>query len=342
MRISLGPRGPLGWALAAGLLIAACGGGATTATPAPTTGATAAPSGPRLGSFDRPIILSFTPSQDTQRVTASGSAITAALEKATSLKWKVSVPTSYAATIEGMCAGTVDVAFLAPLQMALAIDKGCAAPFLGALRNDQTGKPSTTYQSQILVRSDSGISDINGLKGKKFAFVDTLSASGYLFPLLKIKEKAGTDPKSFFAANGIVFAGGHDKAVLALYQGSVDGAASFIDVRTQAGMPADIMQKTKVIDTSPPIPNDGAAVRKGFPADLTAQIQKAMGEYGQSEEGKKAFKALYSWDGMQVVDSKFYDPVREAAKLAGIDLEAEAKKTARPVATPAPSPTKAP
>lgn len=341
MRFSV--RGPLGWTLAAGLVIAACGGtGGTTAPTSSAAPTAAASTGPRLGSFNRPIVLSFTPSQDTQRVTASGSAITAALEKATSLKWKVSVPTSYAATIEGMCAGSVDVAFLAPLQMALALDRGCATPFLGALRNDETGKPSTVYYSQILVRADSGINDVSGLKGKKFAFVDTLSASGYLFPLLKIKEKGGADPKTFFASNGIVFAGGHDKAALAVYQGTVDGAATFIDVRTQQGMPADIMQKTKVIERAGPIPNDGAALRKGFPTDLAAQIQKAMTDYAATDDGKKTFKALYSWDGMQPVDSKTYDPVRDAAKLAGIDLEGEAKKTARPVATPAPSPTKAP
>ncbi len=340
MRLRL--RGPLGWAMAAGLTIAACGGTAGTSSPAPaaSSAASAAPSGPRLGSFDRPIVLSFTPSQDTQRVTASGSAITASLEKATSLKWKVSIPTSYAATIEGMCAGSVDVAFLAPLQMALAIDRGCATPILGALRNDDTGKPSTTYRSQILVRSDSGITDINGLKGKKFAFVDTLSASGYLFPSLLVKNKTGQDPKTFFAANGIIFAGGHDKAALQVYQGAVDGAATFIDVRTSKGMPADIMEKTKVIAKSDPIPNDGAAVRKGFPADLATQIQKAMADYSVTDSGKKAFKDLYSWDGMQTVDSKFFDPVRDAAKLAGIDLAGEAAKTAKPVATPAP--TKAP
>ncbi|HZP96155.1 MAG TPA: phosphate/phosphite/phosphonate ABC transporter substrate-binding protein [Candidatus Limnocylindria bacterium] len=340
MRLSL--RGPLGWALAAGLVIASCGGTAGTNTTAPTSAASAAPSGPRLGSFDRPIVLSFTPSQDTQRVTASGSAITASLERATALKWKVSVPTSYAATIEGMCAGSVDVAFLAPLQMALAVDRGCATPILGALRNDDTGKPSTTYKSQILVRADSGITDINGLKGKRFAFVDTLSASGYLFPSLLVKNKTGQDPKTFFAANGIVFAGGHDKAALQVYQGAVDGAATFIDVRTSAGMPADIKDKTKVIDTAGPIPNDGAAVRKGFPTDLATQIQKAMADYSVTDAGKKAFKDLYSWDGMQTVDSKFYDPVRDAAKLAGIDLAGEAAKTAKPVATPSPSPTKAP
>jgi phosphonate transport system substrate-binding protein len=323
-------RGPLGWALAAGLLIAACGGQPAAGGPTASAAKT-----PRLGSLDRPIVLSFTPSQDTQRITASGGAITASLERATGLKWKVSVPTSYAATIEGMCSGAVDVAFLAPLQMTLALDKGCATPILGALRNDDTGKPSTTYKSQILVQTSSGITDLNGLKGKKFAFVDPLSASGFVYPSLVVKQKTGLDPKSFFS--GTVFAGGHDKAALAVYQGTVDGAATFIDVRTSAGMPADIMQKTKVIDTAGPIPNDGAAVRKDFPTDLATQIQKAMGEYAVTDAGKAAFKALYSWDGMQIIDAKFYDPMREAVKTAGVDVGALVQATAPPTPSPKPS-----
>jgi phosphonate transport system substrate-binding protein len=329
-------RGPLGWALAAGLVIAACGGSATPTT----SGAPQASSGPRLGSFDRPIILAFIPSQDTQRITASGSVIAASLERATGLKWKVSVPTSYAATIEGMCSGAVDVAFLAPLAMTLGIDRGCATPILGALRNDETGKPSTTYNSQILVSTASGINDLNGLKGKKFAYVDPLSASGYVYPVLTIKTKTNSDPKTFFSQT--VFAGGHDKAALAVYQGTVDGAATFIDVRTSAGMPADIMTKTKVIERAGPIPNDGAAVRKGFPADLTAQIKTSLADYSQTDTGKAAFKALYSWTGMQTVDEKFFDPMREAAKLAGVDLAGVANATAAPVPSPSPSPSKAP
>ncbi len=41
-------------------------------------------------------------------------------------------------------------------------------------------------------------------------------------------------------------------------------------------------------------------------------------------------------------DPKVYDPILDAAKIAGLDLEKEAAVTAKPVATPAPSPTKAP
>ncbi len=338
MPVSL--RGPLGWALAAGLLIGACGG---TTTPAGGSATAKASGGPRLGSFDRPVVMAFTPSQEAATIATNGNAIKAALEKATGLAWKVSVMTSYAAQVEAMCGGSVDVGFFAPLQMTLLLSKQCGTPVLSALRKDDTGQLATTYKSQILVRTDSGITDLNGLKGKKFAFVDTLSASGYVYPTLTIKNKTGQDPKTFFAANGIIFAGGHPQAALAVYNKQVDGAATFIDARDSlvAANP-DIKTATKVIDTAGPIPNDGVALRKGFPDDLGKQVKQALLDYSKADDGKKILSALFQWDGMLEVDAKFYDPMAEAAKLAGVDVEKLAQNTPRPAATPTPAPSKTP
>jgi ABC-type phosphate/phosphonate transport system substrate-binding protein len=102
------------------------------------------------------------------------------------------------------------------------------------------------------------------------------------------------------------------------------------------------MQKTKVIDAAGPIPNDGVAVAKGFPDDLRVQVTKALIDYCASDAGKTQCKSLFGWDGLKEVQSSFYDPIRDAAKLAGIDVAAEAAKTPRPPATPTPSPSKAP
>jgi phosphonate transport system substrate-binding protein len=338
------------------LIVAACGG---TAQPSPTAAAptaapptaaakTAAPT-QRIGTADRPIVLAITPSAEVQRLTTTGNAIAAALGQATGLTWKVQVPTSYAAQIEAVCAGQVDVAFIAPLQMTLLLDKGCGTPILAALRNDETCKLSPTYNSQILVRADSGINDISGLKGKKFAFVDAISASGSLFPKLVIKQKTGQEPQTFFAST--INAGGHPQAVLALYNGQVDGAASFGDARIKsvcgtpepaAGMPADILTKTKVIEKAGPIPNDGIAVAKALPTDVVATVKKALLDYSKTDAGKANYKSLFAWDGIQEVNASFYDGMREAAKLGGVDVAAEAAKTPRPPATAAPSPTQKP
>jgi phosphonate transport system substrate-binding protein len=329
-------RGPLGWALAAGLVIAACGGtGTTTASGAPSGAATAA-TGPRIGSLERPVSLAFTPSQESSTIATNGAAIKAALEKATGLSWKVTTMSSYAAQVEGMCSGSIDVGFFAPLQMTLLLSKSCGAPVISALRNNENGQLATTYNAQILVRSDSGINTLADLKGKKFAFVDALSASGFVYPSLTIKKETGQEPKTFFSQT--IFAGGHPQAALAVYNKQVDGAATFIDARDSlvAANP-DIKTATKVIKTAGPIPNDGVAVRKGFPEDITKKVVDGLRDYSITDDGKRVFLALFTWNGMVPVGATFYDPMKEAAALAGVDVEGLAKNTPRPAATPSPS-----
>src|SRR3989442_12222416 len=106
-------RATLGLALVAGLLVAACGGGGTTTA----SGAPRA-SGPRLGSFDRPIVLAFTPSGEAATISTNGAAVKAALERATGLAWKVTPITSYAAQGEGKCPGAIDNRLVAPAPAA--------------------------------------------------------------------------------------------------------------------------------------------------------------------------------------------------------------------------------
>src|SRR2546421_4886042 len=320
-------RGPLGWALAAGLVLA------TACNSAAGPGASGSPTKTaRIGSLDRPIQLAFTPSTQAATISTNGNAIKAALEKSTGLQINVTVMTSYAAQVEAMCAGSVDMGFFAPLQMTLLLGKSCGTPVLGALRKDDTGQLATTYKSQILVRTDSGINTLADLKGKKFAFVDALSASGYVYPTLVVKNKTGQDPKTFFSQT--IFAGGHPQAALAVYNKQVDGAATFIDARDSlvAANP-DIKTATKVIETAGPIPNDGVALRKGFPDDVGKQVTQALLDYSKDAAGAKVLSALFAWDGIQTIDAKFYDPMKDAAALAGVDVEGLAKNTPRPAAT---------
>lgn len=331
-------RGMLGWGLAALLVLAACGAGEQ-----PNGGPGSPQTGPRLGSFDRPIVIAFVPSQETSKILKSGDAIASALSSATGLKFKAQVPISYAATIEGMCSAKVDVAFLTPLSYVLANDKGCADFLTASVRN---GLP--TYRGQIRVRADSGITDICELKGKKFAFTDAVSTSGTLYPTLLFKTKCGANSATeFFGASNVVFAGGHDRSMIALYGGQVDGAASFIDAATDVAPAAvklisDIVTKTKRIAETEDIPGDPQTVRKGIPAELKEKIRQALLDYAKTDAGKKAIFDLYSIEGFAVIPDASYDKVRDAAKLAGINLETEVQKTARPPATPAPSPTKSP
>src|SRR3989442_7368914 len=69
---------------------------------------------------------------------------------------------------------------------------------------------SATYRGLIVTRKDSGLKTIADLKGKRFAFVDPKSASGYVYPRAMLIEK-GINPETFFKET--IFAGSHEKVI---------------------------------------------------------------------------------------------------------------------------------
>ncbi len=300
----------------------------------PTPGATAAPTSAtaqEVGTAERPIVVTLAPTRDTARVAAISSAIARSLEAASGLQWDVRVPTSYAETVEGLCAGEIDLAWLAPVGYVLASQQNCAEVMLAALRTDETGTLSTTYNGQVLVRADSGINDLKGLKGKDFAYGGPLTAAETLYWIFELREATGEDPASFFSSS--VFAVGHERAVLDLYQGRVDGVATLIDVRSELREKfPDIMERTKRVATAGPIPNEALAIRPSVPEASRTRILDALLAYQGSDAGQTALRSLYGIGGLARADAATYDPLLEAARLARLDLEAEAAKTAAPVA----------
>ena len=105
-------------------LLTSCG----PTTPEPTE----APPEPAIGSEDHPIKVLFVPSVDAGVIVSGGEVMADALEQATGLKFEVSVPTSYAATIEAMCASPEDtIGFIPALGYALASQK-CGVQVGGA------------------------------------------------------------------------------------------------------------------------------------------------------------------------------------------------------------------
>ena len=69
-----------------------------------------------LGSEERPIKVLFVPSVDVDQIISGGGILADALSEATGLNFEVSVPTSYAATIEEMCASPDDTIGFIPAQ----------------------------------------------------------------------------------------------------------------------------------------------------------------------------------------------------------------------------------
>ncbi len=273
------------------------------------------------------LIMAFVPSGEARTIIESGSRIAQLLEMATGYRFETFVATSFAGVIEAMGAGRADIGWLNTFSYVIAHQKYGVEVRLVTVR---FGLPY--YRAEIITQAASGVTSLADLRGKNFAFVDPASTSGYLFPLAALK-KAGYDPQKFFGQT--VFAGSHNNVVLAVYQGRADAGAVYDDARgtVQKTLP-DVMEKVKVIWYSSPIPNDTVSFRRDLPEDVKARVEKALLRFAETPAGLDALKSLYEIEALadysllrtkykvQVpsLDS-FYDPVRDVARYAGINLE---------------------
>jgi phosphonate transport system substrate-binding protein len=169
-----------------------------------------------LGSEERPIKVLFVPSVEADAIISGGEIMAQALNEATGLNYVVSVPTSYAATIEEMCASPDDTIGFIPAQgYVLANDRCGVTVGAAAVRYGLSW-----YAAQIVVPMDSPAESLEDLAGLTWGIPDFGSTSGYLVPLAMF-QGAGIEPGE------IVETGSHNNAMLAVYNGEVDFATAF-------------------------------------------------------------------------------------------------------------------
>jgi phosphonate transport system substrate-binding protein len=272
---------------------------------------------PKLGTEQNPIVWSFVPSGEMERVATGAESVAALIEEETGLVIETNVATEYAGVIEAMCSDPVEahMGSLATFAYVLANKKGCAEADLVSVRY---GSP--VYNGQIIVREDSGITELNQLADKTFCRPDPLSTSGWIIPSLDLAA-AGVDPDTGLAE--VVDAGSHDSVVAAVYNGDCDAGATFVDARSSIEDDhPDVKEKVAVIHTSVDIPNDGVQFASSVPEEIRTQIVDALLKIADTEEGQEALDVAYQWGGLQEIDNSFYDPFRQLLDAAGMDIEA--------------------
>lgn len=267
-----------------------------------------------VGTEKNPVKLFFVPSVDIKVLEDSSKKTKEFLEKETGYKFEVSIPQSYVAVVEAFGTERADVAALNTYGYYLAHTKYKAQAKLTVLRHG-----TDTYQSQFIVRAGGPIKSLRDLNGRKMAFVDPASASGYLLPL-KLLRDLKIEPSE------VVFAMKHDNVVSMVYNGQVDGGATFYTpahegviedarrlVKTQY---PDVEQKVQIIHLSDPIPNDPIVFRENLPEELKTKIVEAFLKFVKMDEGKAAFKAIYGVDDFKLATDADYAEVLTLGKIA--------------------------
>jgi phosphonate transport system substrate-binding protein len=282
-----------------------------------------------LGSEGNPIKLHFVPSVDAKVIENNSKAFKDYLEKTTGYKFEVTIPQSYVAVVEAFGTKRADIAAMNSAGYLLANEKYGAEARMTVIRHG-----FATYSAMFVAKKDGPIKKIEDLAGKKVAFVDPISTSGYILPLKMLKDKK-IEPKE------TVFALKHDNVISMVYQGQVDGGAAFFSppskddkgveviedarrlVKTQY---PDVEEKVAIIGMSDDIPNDPFIFRKDMPEEMKTKIIDAMMKFVETEDGKAAFKAIYGVTGLKIATDADYNPMREMLKTVGKSAEDIMKK----------------
>ncbi|QOY38626.2 phosphate/phosphite/phosphonate ABC transporter substrate-binding protein [Anaerobacillus isosaccharinicus] len=288
------------------LALAACGSSETSKEESPATDA-------KEETVEMPtkLTMGFIPSQEADKIADTVKPLEEKLSEILGIPVEAQVMVDFVGLVEGMRTGQIDIGFLNPFGFVQAEDRAGVEVILKSVRNG-----SASYNAQFAVAADSDIHTIEDLvnnHGLVWAYADTLSTSGFLFPAAHLMGLGIENLDDHYTQ---IVVGGHDNAILAVLDGTADFATTFNDARTRLeGEYPTIMEDIRIIGYTDDIPNDTISVRAGLPVELKNAIREAFLAFNDDEEMITVMNEVYTWDAIAPAASEDYDIVREVFGL---------------------------
>ena len=224
--------------------------------------------------------------------------------------------TNYTAVIEAMRAHRVDVGAFGAFSYVLA-HQVAGAEAVAAFAAP-AGKPGS-YYATITTWPGSGITTLQQVRGKPFAFSDPASTSGHLIPSYAL-VKAGIDPDKDVTP---FYTGSHTASFEALRNHKVPVGelnSTAIAGATLAGFykPGDYL----ILWRSPPIPNGPFAIRGDLPPGFKALLTQVLRTLDLRSLPARDLKYLgrAGSPGLAAVDDHSYDSIRDVVSVLHLDL----------------------
>lgn len=233
------------------------------------------------------------------------------LQKETGLAVQFTPVTDYAAVVEGLAAGKIDLAWLGGFTFVQARlrTQGQARPIVQRAEDEK-------FTSKFIVPVDSPARSLADLKGKSFAFGSPSSTSGHLMPR-HFLARDGIEPDRDFKT--VAFSGAHDATVAFVAAGRAEAGvlnASVLDKLVETGNPN--AAKVRVLATTPPYYDYNWTVRPGLDAALAKKLTDAFLKLDAANPEHKEILALQRATKFIPTQASNYDGIEGAAKAAGL------------------------
>lgn len=236
------------------------------------------------------------------------------LSKKTGVRVRFTILSKYGNLIDSFNKEKLDAAFFGSFTGAVAIRKHGVVPLVRPVTPDN----NSAYKGYVFVRNDSGITNIKGLKGRTFAFVEKATTAGYVFPLALLRENGISSPEGYFRS--FYFAGSHDAAIDAVLRKKADaGAAKNTIYDMMSANNPSLEKELRIIARSPAVPSNGLCVRKGLDESLKKKLRETLLAMHNDPNGKTVLSQFGALKFIETTE-KDYDPVHDLARKAGIDL----------------------
>lgn len=260
------------------------------------------------------ITLGFIPGGERETLKKGALSLAKQLQQELSIPVNIFIPKDYSKLLEAIKQKRVDFAFLTANTLVAMEEQSPVKILLKKVWNEPF------YYSALVVRKNSGLHKLSQLKGKKIAFVDPKSTSGYLYPQVMLKKN--NMDHGFFAETK--FSGSHADSVSLLEQGMVDAIFIFSDDKTGNKSAWSKFAKSEtakknytILWVSEPIPNDPFCVRQDFYDQypkLSHNVMMALIDAHEKLKNQKEVLDVIGEHGMLPATSRQYDPVREMVK----------------------------
>jgi phosphonate transport system substrate-binding protein len=218
----------------------------------------------------------------------------------------------YAATVEGMAAGKLDLVWFGGLTHVQARLRTKNTAYAIAMREEDL-----KFTSVFITNPQANIRSLEQLKGKTFAFGSAGSTSGHTMPRYFLL-KAGVVPEQDFSK--FSFSGAHDATALWVQSSRVDAGALNSSVWAK-------LLETKKVDpsqvfvfwTTPPYVDYNWTVRGDLDKGLVQKIQQAFLKLDRANAEDAKLLDLHRATRYVTVDSEeIFAPIEEAARQGGL------------------------